>query len=202
MPSARYRSLDLNTARLVKRFLPKRLTGPFSDRQHDLARGFRLLAHAEIEAYLEDRSRDVARAAVRQFKVDGKPRPVVWSLVSFQLVKGELTENHLRDHYGGTVDHLESVVTKAYNSYEYVLLQNHGIRETNVLKMLLPIGFARTEIDTTWLSTMDSFGTNRGETAHTSYKPTQLVDPATEKSTVDAILKGLAVLDAVFTRLR
>ncbi|HMB84124.1 MAG TPA: HEPN domain-containing protein [Terriglobales bacterium] len=182
--------------------MPKKLTGPFSNRQHDLARGFRLLAHAEIEAYLEDRSGEVALTAVRQFMADRKPRPVVWSLVSFQLVQEQLTDNHLKNHYGGTLDRLEDVVTKAHNSYKYMLLHNHGIRETNVLKMLLPIGFARTEIDTTWLSTMDSFGTNRGETAHTSYKPTQLVDPATEKSTVDEILKGLAVLDPVFSRLR
>ncbi len=202
MASARYRSLQLNVARLEKRFLPKKLSGPFTDRQHDLARGFRLLAHAEVESYLEDRCRAVARTAVRQFKTDGKPRLVVWSLISFQLVQSELNENHFKNHYGGVADHLDSVVTKAYNTYEYVLLQNHGIRESNVLRMLLPIGFARDEIEATWLSTIDSFGSNRGETAHTPYKPTQLVDPKGEKGTVGQILAGLVNVDDVFSRLK
>jgi len=202
MASARYRSLQLNVARLGKRFLPKKLTGPFTGRQHDLARGFRLLAHAEIEAYLEDRARDVARGAVRQFQASGKPTIVIWSLISFQLVQSELNEDYLKNHYGGAIDHLDGVITRAYNRYEYVLLHNHGVRESNVLRMLLPIGFKPSDIDTTWLSTVDSFGSNRGETAHTSYKPTVLVDPATEKTTVDQILGGLVSIDRVFNFLR
>ena len=36
---------------LPEKFSP---TGDYSDRQLDRARGFRLLAHAEIEAFLED----------------------------------------------------------------------------------------------------------------------------------------------------
>jgi hypothetical protein len=202
MPSARYRSLQLNVARLEKRFLPRKLTGPFTDREHDLARGFRLLAHAEIEAYLEDRAKDVAQASVRQFKVDRKPKTVVWCLVAFQLVQNELDEKYFREHYGGRNDHIDSVITKAYNRFDYLIRHNHGIREVNVLNLLLPIGFTPGEIDNTWLSTVDSFGSNRGETAHTSYKPTVLVDPATEKSTVLQILSGLVDIDAVFTRLK
>jgi hypothetical protein len=32
----------------------------------------------------------------------------------------------------------------------------------------LPLGIAPIDIDSAWLSTIDSFGVNRGEVAHTS----------------------------------
>lgn len=202
MPSARYRSLQLNVARLEKRFLPAKLTGPFTDQQHDLARAFRLLAHAEIEAYLEDRAAAVAKASYDRFKIDRVPRKVVWCLTAFLIVQAELTDNYLREHYSGSIDHLETVVSKGYNRYRYLINKNHGIREDNVLSLLLPIGFTPADIDPTWLSTIDSFGSNRGQTAHTAYKPTVLVDPATEKGTVGQILSGLVQIDAVFTGLQ
>lgn len=167
-----------------------------------MARAFRLLAHAEIESFLEDRAREKAREALVRYRSDGKPRIVIWSLLSFQLVQTQLTEGQLKDHYLGASDHFNNIATKAHNSFEHLLLHNHGVREKNVLSMLLPVGFLRSQIDTTWLSTIDSFGSNRGATAHSAYKPTVLVDPATEKTTVGLIVAGLQRIDDVFARLR
>lgn len=202
MPSARYRTLTSIIARLEKRFLPKRLTGPFSLRRHDFARGFRLLAHAEIEAYVEDRAKEVSLAAVRKFDVDRKPHIVVLSLVAFQLTQSQLSEKYLKDCYTNQSDHLNLALVSANNCYQYTLTNNHGIREDNILGMLLPIGFTVTDIDLTWLSDMNSFGRTRGETAHTSFTPTKLVDPGTEKATVAQLVNGLAQIDEVFTRLK
>ena len=201
MPSARYRSLVLNIAKLEKRFLPKKLSGPFSLRQHDLARGFRLLAHAEIEAYLEDRARDVSLSALRKFKLTKKPHVVVLSLLAYQMVQSQLSDKYLKEHYRKQSDHIELVLESANKSYQYLLSQNHGIREDNVLSVLLPVGFKITDIDSIWLADMNSFGRTRGETAHTSFTAKKLVDPKTEKVTVDQLIKGLTPIDDVFSRL-
>jgi|SRR5215469_1567183 len=92
MSSPRYHSLKLEIAKLEKKFLPTRLTGPITLRQHDFDRGFRLFAHAEIEAYLEDRSREVSLAATRKFGADRKPHIVVLSLLAFEKVQAELSD--------------------------------------------------------------------------------------------------------------
>ena len=202
MASARYRILTRNVAKLEQRFLPKLLTGPFTIRQHDLARGFRLLAHAEIEAYLEDRAKEISLAAVQKFQADKKPHVVVLSLIAWKIVQTELNEKYHRDHFAGNHDHMVEVVKLANNRYQYAIQHNHGIREDNVLSLLLPVGFTAAQIDPTWLNTMNSFGRIRGETAHTSFAPTQLVDPGTEKTTVAQLVQGLEAIDQTFSQLK
>ena len=65
--SARFRELRARIRELRKHFLPRRFddTGSYSARQFDRARAFRLLAHAEIESYLEDVAFDAANNAFR-----------------------------------------------------------------------------------------------------------------------------------------
>jgi hypothetical protein len=66
----------------------------------------------------------------------------------------------------------------------------------------VPVGFACTEVDATWLSTVDSFAANRGETAHTSFRAQQQLDPQNEKNTVAQILAGLRLIDEQFGQLK
>jgi hypothetical protein len=49
---------------------------------------------------------------------------------------------------------------------------------------------------------LDSFGSQRGEVAHSSVKTQQPIDPKTEETTVDNILAGLRELDAKMTGLK
>lgn len=201
MASKRFVSLKRNIASLEKRFLPKQLNGPFTARQHDLARGFRLLAHAEIEAFLEDRAREVSMAAFKKFLLNRKPNLVTMSLLAFEQVQSELSEGFRKDLYSRGVDHVEACLKSANQTYQFKLSTNHGIRERNILQILLPIGFNQADIDSTWLGEMDSFGRIRGETAHTSFAPQKLVDPKTEQVTVSQLVVGLEVLDKRFSTL-
>jgi hypothetical protein len=43
---------------------------------------------------------------------------------------------------------------------------NNGIKRTNLYGLLLPLGFEENDFDDLWLSSMDSFGANRGDIAH------------------------------------
>ena len=58
-------------------------TSTYSDTQLDRARGYRLLVHAEIETYLEDRAQAVVNSAYTAWKVDSKPRHVITCLLAF-----------------------------------------------------------------------------------------------------------------------
>jgi hypothetical protein len=65
MASRRYRQLDGRFRVLRRIFLPKRFnrTGTYSPDTLDRARAFRVLMHAEIESYLEDRVLEAAQKA-------------------------------------------------------------------------------------------------------------------------------------------
>src|SRR5437763_1965954 len=64
--SARFKELKKRLRELRMHMLPATFspTGDYSDRQLDRARGYRLLAHAEIEAFIEDVTFDAAKKSV------------------------------------------------------------------------------------------------------------------------------------------
>ena len=97
-----------------------------------------------------------------------------------------------------TEDSLRSAVT----IFERWVTGNHGVRERHLLKLLLPVGVKRAEIDPAWMATIDTFGSNRGQMAHSSVGVQQPPDPKTELQTVQLILKGLENLDETLAKLK
>ena len=76
-----------------------------------------------------------------------------------------------------------------------MLTKNHGVREDNILKILLPRGLRPANIDANWLSTIDAFGVARGETAHQSIHTQQQIDPKSEFQTVTYLRNELNQID-------
>jgi hypothetical protein len=88
--------------------------------------------------------------------------------------------------------------------------ENHGIKEKNILALLLPVGINSDNIDQEWLNLLNTFGKKRGEIAHqsaASYKTTQPIDPKEELETVKKIIgkfpgiKGLKDIDQLLEQL-
>lgn len=203
MPSSRFRVLTQRIKQLDSRLLPKRLspTGTYTDRQLDLVRGYRLLVHAELEAYLEDQVSALAIRSLRRFQADRKPRWVVTSLIAYHFPKAEVSDVKLKSLYAGSADQVQERVHEATTKLNEGVAKNNGIREINLLRLLLPVGIRPVDIDQIWLGTMDSFGANRGQTAHTSFRVSQQLDPAAERQTVGDLLKGLGKLDVLLNKL-
>ena len=197
MPSPRYSYLVSRLAELRRRLLPRKFspTGSYTNQQYDKVMAYRLLAHAEIESYLEDRARDVAGHAFTKWTLTGRPRNVIVSLMAFHLQQEPLNAHKMREILGGSRLHISDSVKSATQSYHKMLAKNNGIKEENVLRILLPLGFEGTDIDSVWLSTVHAFGTRRGETAHSSIRTQQPPDPATELQTVSNIEAGLKRID-------
>ena len=81
--SARFITLTKELNRLKKQFLPKiNPIGTYSDRQLALTIAYRVLAHAEIEAYLEDRVKQLAIDAKRDWDNQDKTSRTLLSLVA------------------------------------------------------------------------------------------------------------------------
>jgi hypothetical protein len=186
---------------LAQRLLPPfRTTGSYTPRQLDHTRGYRLLAHAEIEACLEDLARGVVLDTHSAWDNDGLPRKSIISLVAYN--ERSLGAPPRTLPLAGPSD-VGQRVLKAKNVFSKHVSDNNGVRETNVLKLLLPVGVTEYNIDQTWLATIDSFGQWRGDTAHKAAKQAKfLPDPATEVNTVSVILDGLKKLAVELDQLQ
>ncbi|MEZ4870096.1 MAG: hypothetical protein R3C14_52695 [Caldilineaceae bacterium] len=81
---------------------------------------------------------------------------------------------------------------------------NHGIKEANILQLLLPVGVEADEIDDVWLAAINSFGEERGRAAHTSgssHRTVVLPDPKDELQKVKLLLDGLKEIDIILNSL-
>src|SRR6267143_3881061 len=189
--SARFKALQLRVRELRNRFLPANFSqsGHYSATELDNARAFRVLVHAELEHFFEERARDIAERAFDLLRTNSRPsRPII-----------HLLSNIIGDQHGlpsklGTQTTALSVTGKVVAQYKHGITQNNGIRIPNILQILLPIGVLESEIDTVWLSTTDGFGAKRGATAH-SASIMYTIDPQDDFQTVNQIMDGVRDLD-------
>ncbi len=197
MADLRIRILALERSLLPAQFSP---TGDYADEDLDRAPGFRLLVHAEMESFLETKAHELAQKARTKWDNEKSTSRVLMSLISFHISK-QVTSRDLKDELERKKSRTEDCVLNACKAYSRVVSNNHGIREENLLKLLFPIGVRAHQLDISWLSTIDSFGADRGAAAHGPFRAVQQVDPKTEKETVEKILQGLEQLDALLDSL-
>jgi len=208
--SSRFRTLTKELNRLKRHFLPKiNPTGIYSDRQLALTIAYRVLAHAEIEAYLEDRVQKVAIDAKKDWDNKVKASRTLLSLLAFSGQIMELPPDTLTP-IKGTKSllpervKLDKKINLAVTCFVKTIKQNHGIKESNILALLLPIGIDSDDLDSVLLATLNTFGEQRGLVAHssaTSYRTNQLPDPANELNRVQQITQGLLQIDELINAL-
>jgi hypothetical protein len=160
--------------------------------------GFRLLVHAEIEHYIEQRVGDIAKMARDRYSLDGKARTIILALLAYYDGKWpETVESISVAIEPKAMATIHKRIGRAHDVFRHMVFkENNGIKERNILRLLLPVGILIDDLDSTWLNTLNSFGASRGNTAHLSAKTQQPIDPKTEIQTVEQILQGLERVDA------
>lgn len=194
--SSIYRKLCSRVAKLERSYLPtsKDPLKKYTKKEEDDIKAYSLLVHAELEAYFEDIARNKAKEALSKWRLNPQKYSsyVLLSLSCFvdqnSKIKAELsTELKLRKIVGVFCEKIKA---------------NHGIKEDNIKGLLLPIGVAETDLDTTWLNTITSFGAIRGEVAHSSYSVVRALNHNDIKDDVNKILADLKSLDIIINALR
>ncbi|TRW18074.1 hypothetical protein [Glacieibacterium frigidum] len=212
--SARFDELSVRIGELRKLLLPAKFdpTGLYKDamRVSTRAMSFRVLCHAEVEAYMEDRVLEISSTALKSWE---KMRYV--STTAFHMIgfSGRTLDRppetlHTEDQ-NKTKDWLSRVeihdrFSRCVADYQRrVRKENHGIKEKNIMQMLVPIGFDMTKCDGIFLQAMSTFGEARGTVAHTSGKlhVQKGIDPKGEYSVLLGILKSLEIIDKEMDRL-
>jgi hypothetical protein len=196
--SGRFKALQTRISELRNRFLPVSFSqsGNYSPTELDNARAFRVLVHAEIEHFFEERALDIADRAFDLFKTKARvSRPIV-----------HLLSNIVGDQHGlpselGTPITALSITGKVVAQYKHGIAKNNGIRIPNMLRILLPIGVLEAEIDAAWLSTTDGFGAKRGAAAH-SASIMYTIDPQDDYQIVNQIMAGIRDLDVLLNLIK
>lgn len=210
--SERFKTLSKELTRLRKHLLPKKFnpTGTYSERVQTKVLAYRVLAHAEIEYFLEERAREIAISAIRTWKSTKHIGRTLLGLVAFSDIKHELPPASLEPEQQEQAKHwqkllqMEARVEQCLSQFIAKVEDNHGVKEKNVLALLLPIGLKPEDIDPLWLTNMEGFGNERGHAAHVSgsvHRLKQAPDPRAEYERISGLLKDLAKLDASLNEL-
>lgn len=207
------RYIELIKALTILRFhlLPKTFEPTGSYEPEDLTRAlaYRIMAHAEMEAYIEDRALELALFATNSCKSKNKISKTMVSLLAFSGKLMEEPPNAIMPPKNQAKNwdekiKLEKRIDLAYNAFYNAKENNHGVREYNLLRLLLPIGIDVDMLDQLWVSAMDDFGKSRGEVAHnSSTKSTQqVIDPSIEFNRIKNLIKGgINKLDDMYEQL-
>lgn len=200
MTSVRFRQLRRRITELRLHLLPRSLdpTGSYSDRVYERTRAFRVLVHAEFEAYIEDRTLEVLADRFRNWTVNGQISRCLVSLVAYVDSPLQPDVSPLLVPPQKPAPLLDERVKHAWQSHQnYVRMRNHGVKEHNLLRLLIPIGLDPSQFDLVWLKSLDSWATTRGLYAHQSkIKIQTLPDPAGEIRMARELLEGFKMLDA------
>jgi len=220
VPSKRFQSLEARISTLGDHFLRGKLTHTtiaLQTEEQERLRAFRVLCHAEVESALEDISEAAADAAVGHWLSHRQPRRIVVGLVLAKL--GFRVFDYWDGHatpslsvgrplfpagLSGPVgtDPSSDMVQEALRAYRRSLRGNHGVKSANIIQVVGPLGLRESDLASGWLAEMDSFGTLRGETAHSSaIAATKLLAVTDEEQRVARAVSGLRHLDAVLRRI-
>jgi hypothetical protein len=207
MSSARFQSLEEQVKQLRLHLLPEQFdpTGSYPDAAGvgTRALSFRVMAHAEIEAYLEDRVVDVAKTAWKLWQASGKVSRPAFCLLAFSghtMAEPpetlEAPDEQKRKKWERLLDIKHKLNDAVSDFTNKVLNRNHGVREKDILAVLMPIGFEYQKIDPVLLADLDAFGRARGDAAHRSAIQVQRgIDPQDELKRVEGIVSRLVNID-------
>lgn len=176
--------------------------GLYSDRVYERTRAFRVLAHAEFEAFIEDRAIEVVTNAHLEWRRTGRIRPSLLGLMSHWDSSPQIPESlgDLGDN-SSKYPTLAARIKVAKGHYStYIKTRNHGIKEKDLLLILLPLGVTKQEINAGWINSTESWATDRGKVAHTSAKMQVQLDPRIELATVRKVRDGFRDIDKVLLR--
>ncbi|WP_405537214.1 hypothetical protein OG787_30490 [Streptomyces sp. NBC_00075] len=202
MPSSRFQDLDTRITDLEKYFIPSPFDpmGSYDDAVYEHTRAFRVLVHAEFEAFIEDRVIEVVNTAFSRWEYSGVISTSLLSVVAYKESQHAMPDSLSDATQKKKYPDLQARVEAGKNEFNrYVRTQNHGIKEKNILRLLLPIGITEKEIDPVWLSVTETWATARGEVAHKAAKMQVRPDPQKEVKTVKQILAGFRDVDVLMT---
>jgi len=187
MPSKSRRFKQLESAiKTLNKMLPTiNVDGKYTIQQQIAIKAYRLLCHAEVEAYIEDIADQCIQSVYLKWQSSKKSSSV---LIHLFAMEGWSVEKKATKNTDTRLGMLISI-------YRQRIKDNNGIKEKNIQALFLPLGVDLDPINTLIID-LDTFGSARGAIAHTAMKTHSILDPGVEQVRVAQIISGLEVLDS------
>jgi hypothetical protein len=188
-----FQHLEARISTLVQTFLADQIQSERSDPtgftpNPERLAAFRLLAHAEFEEFIENKAKEGlsrlhALATSTGFRVKDMHQLLAIALyLRFDI---------------GLVNPFDQVSymsksRRLIRKAEQEISANNGIKRHSFLLLCIFFGVMPDEVDQTLLSTLDSYGSNRGDVAHKSISRVRsILAPSDEKNNANTIVKLL-----------
>lgn len=196
--SKRWNAMSKEIESLRAHFLPQPFDPigiyPDGPRTQANARAFLVLSHAEVESYLEESAKDIARAAETVWKNAGRVTPPLAFLLAASVDRLAVPDAMAGQD---APYRLADLTRKALEKYYKQVKDNNGIKEKNLLALFVPLGLPLSAVGTTLLPNLDDFGSTRGTHAHHAASAVVTpLDPETEYKRVRTVLDDLKDLDS------
>jgi hypothetical protein len=190
--SRRYKALGRRLAHLKKHHLAfaSRLAGNYTERQLLQAAAYTVFAHAEFEVFIEEWAAEILNRINTRGHGAGAS-PMLGHLMAYRAALSQpqqmpTNNNGWQTHFNATIQ-----------AHLGVIKNSHGIREINICRILIPLGFDVTLIDNILVNDLDAFASIRGNHAHQSIRTHlgQLFDPFDRETKVQKIYTLLLPVD-------
>lgn len=172
----KYRQLTVRINKIKEHFDFQPGINGLTPLQNDKIRGMLLLCHAEFESYIESLALLLINDAKEKWD---KTHRANYNLASL-LVCSSIDKKET----------IETKVNKMIVDYrKQTIDNNHGIRDHNIKDIFEPLGYCLSNFDSAFIATLDSFGRDRGEVAHSTAKTSTMYDKSTEINRIDGIVR-------------
>lgn len=193
--SSYYNKLCRRIIELGNCYLPKqpKPLGNYTKKEKDNIRAYSLLTHAELEYYFEAISIKKVDDALKKWLANKRYNSTILLTLSCFIEHNK----HVKD-----ASTTEEKIRKIVGIYHEVISKNNGIKENNIRSILIPIGIIEADMNNTWLNTLNSFGSTRGDIAHTCASVQTLPNHSDIKNDIQNILADLKALDLIINALK
>jgi hypothetical protein len=152
--------------------------------------GFRLLASASVEHYVEDRCLAVARTGTLRYK-KSQPSATGRALTIWYLAKKLKRSIPLRD--SEVLSHVD-LIDDALQSYTNTVKGSHGIDASDLRNLVLPLGVPDSSVPEALYDQLKSWADSRNPASHRRL-PKPQSEPVAEWKQVESLVKLLTSVD-------
>lgn len=206
--TALYTEIEGRLRVLAQRMLPQEFDdfAEYDDVVFDMAKGYCLLAHAEIEDFFERLAFQHVILSTNAWVSSGAPNKCVMAVClciafnnNFLNDEEKVTKKKVNGANPGEVEKL--VRGYALNAYRSIVRDNNGIKRKDIVKLLRPTGLLESVSDQD-IDVLESLGVMRGSFAHASHSSLGLrteMDPRSLYNTINGDVKSaIKNIDNVF----
>ncbi|KHT59690.1 hypothetical protein RJ44_08275 [Alteromonas macleodii] len=158
---------DLRINLLPQTFDPM---GNYDAKSIDLAKGYMLLVHSEIEYYIESICHKFIDLQISKYSRDKIPTECALALMTYAKLEWDVNseESIIPNIISSNTKHtISTLLNKMLRSYNQIVNSNNGIKTKNLQKLIAPTGMIEYFPDVE-MENFNSFGGNRGKLAHVS----------------------------------